>query len=70
MYIVNLEEMGLSEDRIFKCNGVIANYLIETCGVPALGEMENGTHVFMKTELLDKCLEMMPFYYKIYIKFT
>lgn len=70
MYIINLESLSLSEDKVYKCNnGLISNYLITICGLPPLGKLKGGEWCFMRTDKFEKCFNEMPFYYRIFKNF-
>ena len=63
MYIINVD--ALPESLLFKCNGIIANWLMEEKSIPVLGKSKDGKWCFMKTELLEEVLKGLPFYYDI-----
>jgi len=63
MYIVNTD--SLPQDKLYKCNGIIANWLMKEKSVPLLGKSKTGEYVFSKTELLDEVLKNLPFYFNI-----
>lgn len=62
MYVKNSKDVeGLEK---FYCNGIVATYLIYTKHLPLFG-MENGKHVFIKTEEFNKVWETLPKIMKI-----
>ncbi len=62
MYVINVD--SLPQEKLFKCNGVIASWLKEK-NFPLLGKSVTGEFVFSRTELLLEVLESIPFYLKI-----
>lgn len=63
MYIINVDD--LPQDKLFKCNGVVAKWLMKEKNFPLLGKSKDGSFVFSKTELLLEVLERIPFYIDI-----
>lgn len=63
MYIINVDE--LPPEKLYKCNGLIANWLMKEKNFPLLGKSKDGSFVFSKTELLLEVLEGIPFYLNI-----
>jgi len=61
--IINAEEYM----DTFRCNQILANYLIYNKKVPLLSVKKNY-YYFRKNELLDKALKSLPFYIKIISK--
>lgn len=70
MYIVNLPDSDIPDEKIFKTNGVIASWLIETCKIPLLGRGKNGEYCFMKTDALINYLMIIPFWFDVTGKFS
>lgn len=68
MYILNLDSLSLSEDKIYKCNEFIANRLIYDCGIPLLGQTKDGEFCFARTEEFEKRISEVPFYYRWLMK--
>lgn len=63
MFIVNVDD--LPQEKLFKTNGIIANWLMKEKNFPLLGKSKDGSFVFSKTELLLEVLEKIPFYLNI-----
>ena len=63
MYITNVDT--LDQSKLYKCNGIIAGWLMKEKSVPLLGKSKTGEFVFSKTELLDEILNSLPFYFNI-----
>ena len=63
MYIINAD--AFPQDKLFKTNGVIANWLIREKNIPLLGKSKTGEYCFSKTELLNEVVLTMPFYLKL-----
>ena len=61
MYITNPKKYN--QDKLYKCNGVQATWLIETKGIPIFGR-EDGIFYFAITRKLKEALLEMPFYMK------
>ena len=64
MYVVNVDE-SISPDKLYKTNGVVANWLIYQKHFSPLGKSKDGAWVFAKTELLLEVMEQIPFYLNI-----
>ena len=62
MYIINSD--NLPPERLYKTNGVIANWLMTQKSMPLLSR-ENGSFIFADTELLREVLKDLPFYLRI-----
>lgn len=63
MFVINVDE--LPEEKLYRCNGVVCQWLKEK-NFPVLGKSKKtGEFVFSKTELLLEVLETMPFYLRI-----
>jgi hypothetical protein len=60
MYIINPSVV----ENQYKCNGIIAKYLMYDCNLPLLSK-NKGVFYFADTELLKECLEKLPFWMKI-----
>ena len=63
MYVNNIN--SFPENKIYRCSGIIANWLIREKNIPLLGKSKNGEFCFSKTDLLEEVLEQIPFYFKI-----
>ncbi len=63
MYVVNPDI--IKENKLYKTNGIIANWLINSKNIPLFGRGKNGEWYFANTDLLKEVLENIPFYYKI-----
>jgi hypothetical protein len=62
MYILNSEV--LSEDKIYWCNGIIANFLIYSKHIPLLTK-KGRMFGFVQTKLLEDAIGELPFYMKV-----
>ena len=60
MYIKNSEQLK----EVYRCNGVIAKYLMVDCSIPLLSR-EGRIFVFSDTPVLKEVLENLPFWLKI-----
>jgi hypothetical protein len=65
MYVTNIDQMNLAENKLYKCGAGIGNFLVYECRIPLLGKDADGKYCFMKTEALEKALDMLPIWYKI-----
>ena len=63
MYVTNIENI-LYNTKIYRCNGIIASWLIQK-NIPLLGKTKSGEFCFMETKLLEEVLDGLPFWYKI-----
>lgn len=63
MYVLNVDD--LPQDKLYKCNKNVANWLTKEKNFPLLGKSKDGSFVFSKTELLLEVLEKLPFYLNI-----
>jgi len=63
MYVTNVDD--LQQDKLYKCNGLIAEWLMIEKKIPLLGKSKNGQFVFSKTDLLEEVLKGLPFYLNI-----
>jgi len=61
MYIVNPDVL----ENQYECNGIIAKYLMEDCGIPLLSR-KGGVFYFAKTDELKQKLENLPFWLRVY----
>lgn len=62
MYVINAEK---SMPKVYKCNGLIANWLIMQKSIPLLEREDAETWLFADTDLLREVLEDLPFYLKV-----
>jgi len=53
-------------EKKFKCNKLVADYLIYKCHLPLLS-MDKKWFYFAETPLLKESLENIPFYLKVFI---
>ena len=63
MFIINVDD--LPQEKIYKCNGIMANWLMKEKNFPLLGKSKDGSFVFSRTELLEEVLFTIPFYLSI-----
>jgi hypothetical protein len=64
MYVTNPQ--AIDKSKLYVCNGIIANYLIYEKHLPLFShDKSDGKWYFAKTELLNKAIEEMPFYYNL-----
>ncbi len=63
MYVVNPE--NYPQEKIYSCNGVVANWLITEKHFPLFGKSPMGEFCFVKTDVLIEVLETLPFYLKL-----
>lgn len=63
MYIVNPNL--LNQEKLYVCNGIIANWLMTQKSIPLLSKTDSGEFIFAKTDLLKEVLQELPFYLNI-----
>lgn len=64
MYIANIDN---SNNKYYECGRIIGKYLVKH-GLPLLSVNDKGKMMFAKTEKLQKVMNTMPFYLKIFKK--
>jgi hypothetical protein len=62
VYVINGKEWG--EEKIYKCNGLIANWLIYEKNIPLFSQ-DKKFYYFARTKTLEEALKDLPFYYNI-----
>ena len=62
MYLMNPEV--IPKEKIFYCNGILANYLIYTCNFPLFAK-KGREYGFARTEALEEILEKLPFWLRV-----
>ena len=66
MYILNPK--NIPKNRMYVCNGLIANWLITNAKLPLMAR--NGRDfMFAKTEVLEGALKKIPWWMKVPVKF-
>ena len=66
MYILNPK--NIPKNRMYVCNGLIANWLITNAKLPLMAR--NGRDfMFAKSDKLDESIKKLPFWMKVAIKF-
>lgn len=64
MYLTNVE--AIDKNKLYECNGIIANYLIYERHLPLFSrDKSEGKWLFVKTDALLKAIEEMPFYFNL-----
>ena len=64
MYIINGKEWD--ENKIYRCNGIISNWLIYEKHLPLFSQDKaTRSYYFARTEALENALKEMPFFYNI-----
>jgi hypothetical protein len=64
VYVINGKDWG--EDKVYKCNGLIANWLIYEKNIPLFSQDKStNSYYFARTKALAEALEDLPFYYNI-----
>lgn len=54
----------MPKDRIYKCNGLIATWLMREKNIPLLGR-DKDKFCFAKTDLLEEVLKDIPFWLRL-----
>ena len=66
MYILNPK--NIPKNRMYICNGLIANWLVTNSKVPLMAR--NGRDfIFAKTDALEESLKRVPWWMKVAVKF-
>ena len=65
MYIVDIDNSSIPEEKIYKCGSVVKDHLIMKCNLPLFGITKSGRWCFARTQKLEECLRELPLYLKI-----
>ena len=63
MYILN--PSIINKDKLYSCNGIVAEWLIYEKKFPLFARGEQGEFLFVKTTELTLALDSIPFWLKI-----
>jgi hypothetical protein len=63
VYVLNVDQLSVSDDRIFRCDELLGDWLIHQCRVPLLARDSKKRFCFMRTKYLDEMLELSRYWY-------
>ena len=63
MYILN--PSIINKDKLYSCNGIVAEWLIYEKKFPLFARGEQGEFLFVKTKDLEKIISEIPFHLKL-----